>query len=190
MSELSNFSKILVDICSHGCKLIVHNIGYGRLGAFYMVSELKSYLPKSMVFFDYLVDSYESNIMINGIGTNCHANISDYCNETGYIYLVVKGSIINELQWGNCYNYTCLDTLIHLAYTNGLEKSLIIPIDYKKNLWNFMYDECFGKISIMFLILCDKYLISDIKKLIIDLILKIEKWTNLGFYCVNNRFTT
>ena len=54
---------------------------------------------------------------------------------------------------------------------------------YKQKLWYYMYDNCFGNIGMLVLALCDEYLVQDIKKLIINSILIVERWNNLGFMC-------
>lgn len=54
---------------------------------------------------------------------------------------------------------------------------------YRQKLWELMYKECFGFGGLLYLLICDKYLISDIKKLIINSMLNIDKWAILGFYC-------
>ena len=181
MSELPDKVRILLDICSSGCIINV------------FPNSVEKYFPK------YFLDRHTSyEIYLKAIGKNYdyyyfkyygshnfeyneffhfikHRGRSVYCDIKIYI------SPKNPMYHKNTEN---INKLVHYLYTCSTEPPSEKNMhEYKKKLWKLMYTECFGSNGIWYLFICDNFLISDIKKNIIDKILCIEKWHNLGFYC-------
>lgn len=194
--------NILLDICSKGC--IISNIKAAPIGSekyteILFGSDIKYFFPKQMIP-NKLPPIIDAVISIKGIGMShtlsimLNLSVDEYINWYPTI-LYPNLSIYKDLSDSD-YNEN-IDKIMYFLYTKHISSKINyyrIPKtnsqsasqieNRKKNFWNYMYNGCFGKIGVLYLSICNKYLIPDVNKLIINNILTIEKWSNLGFYCV------
>lgn len=199
MSEPSNLIKLFINICISGCKITFNNNWPEGLMPISLL-----HLPKTLIYLDTINKVFPKNnaadrrCKLSVQGINSTHNISftlyhgfDVFNMISTRFLKAQiDSDINISIYDSIYsreypqNQKSIDKMVHYLYTKSLEEPSTMQLDsYKKKLWDFMYNECFGSVGIFYLILCEKYLVSDVKKLIIDHVLTIDKWSNLGFYC-------
>ena len=188
MTNALEFINLIINICSQGCLIIISDLFYKKFEF-----ELLLYLPKNILYIN--TKNICRKLSIRGIGSNYTIDMKvryylSYCNRYSvkkcwaqniYPNITISESPNHPL---HLQNQSIIDKLVHYLYTHNLESPSLAQLDlYKKKLWNFMYDDCFSTISILCLVLCNEYLVSDVKKIIIGHILTIEKWSNLGFYC-------
>ena len=115
---------------------------------------------------NYLFDIYLDHPNHPRISIHAKMSDSDYCDH------------INKLLY---YIYTeksnwTIEHLDNRVNESEPKSQFASQIEYhKKIFWNYMYDGCFGISGLLYLLICNKYLIPDVKKLIINNILTIEK---------------
>lgn len=209
----SELIEILLDICSQGCIIsgIGCTLGYfdgwsERL----LKSDIEEVFPKQMVPVvpDVLPFFIHSSIYIKGIGENHEIEIDWRYVPDKHIECYISNIYFSDFSGSPDFSihshlsffdyYDIINKVIHHLYTKKfslkqpdgyiLKSELESPStsqtdNYKKILWNYMYDKCFGTMGPLYLLICNKYLVQDIKKIIINNILITEKWSNLGFYC-------
>lgn len=187
----SKFVETLLSICKQGC--IITKINPELWDDYRKEREcISTFFPKQMIPDDSQDSMYSTHsFTIKGIGVGDDVRI--YCDiyfKYYYMYWNVTG---HSRKYFSTEDPQSISQLMHYAYTLNIiqspeiitEPHILTQLEmYKKNLWNFMYDKCFITMGLLYLTICDKYLIPDVKKLIINNILMEEKWTHLGFYCV------
>lgn len=193
MSDRSEFIDLMISMCNQGCIITTNDL-------FYKTYRSELYLPKNMLYID--TENKKYKLHIQNIGSICTIDMKPkyYSSSNNYINIERKWKsntnpkiIIYESPRDprHSQNQKSISTLVNYLYTRNLETPSSAQSDlYKKELWNFMYDDCFGTNKycfgtkqILISVIGKKYLILDITKIIVDRILRIEKWSNLGFYC-------
>lgn len=189
MTEIPKLLSLLLNVCSQGCMIVVNDAIINGKNLFISV------LPKSMILVDNSSNHEAESFIIRGVDTDHNIYIRTYLSAQvwsdhhGYCcYLAGPGKI--KIYDSMCHpkyhlNQTSIDKLVHYSYTKKQETPTSEQLEsYRKKIQNIMYKECFDKMDTLCLSMCDQYLISDIKKIIIinlfGLILIETKWANLG----------
>lgn len=196
MSEELQIVDILLNICIKGC-FFSEIIPHLAKRSIKLKTEIEKYFPESMNNIISSIDgSTKYKFFLNGIGTKYFITVYFYfdniCHSMCMKINTQVDSNIVIFPYCSFYglltinNNNTINKLIHMLYTGKEEVPTSSQLDvYKRKLWDFMYDKCFGpSIGILYLSICNRYLIPDITKIIIGNILIQEKWNNLGFSCV------
>lgn len=185
MAKPSELIELLLKICGHGCRIyIVYDSHFTRDKQ--IVDEARKYFPRYM-FEAYCDHSCSFSINVGKINAPKLVKLS-YCkskkNDYAFLYHNPHFTISESKNSKHYqYNQSNIEQLIHYLYISEITRPTQQQIEtYRKKLWNSMYIDCFGGQSgMLYLSVCDKYLISDVKKLIIKHILIMGNWNNLGF---------
>lgn len=184
-------TELLINICSSGCKIVIDDSWPKST-----IHKILSHLPKNMICVDMVKKKHRRTRILSIKKISLNDNIENnlqfyfkYDHKFGiHLWTGIDINIsMSVLPHSSKYlqNQISINKIVHYLYTERLEEPISTQLDsYKKKLWGFMYDECFGTKGILYLLICDKYLISDITKSVIGNILIIEKWNNLGFGCI------
>jgi len=178
--ELELFN-LLVDLCQAGCHIEIHN----RNNIFPpdIETRSKSFFPKNLVYVR-VEKMYEYNPHCTGIMIK---SLDSYNRIRVYVGL----DTISQSYWmvSRCNTIRMATSPLHHFYEQNqmsIHKLMIQIHSHKLGtqlmLRNFMISNCFGDKKLLYLRVCNKYLSSDIKRKIIDTLLVVNKWHNLGFY--------
>lgn len=88
--------------------------------------------------------------------------------------------------------YNKINTLIHNLYCDNLlmqSDNITIPThedlnNYRNKLYQYMYKDCFGSKITYYIHIFNVYIYPEIKRVILDTMLRIDRWNILGFYCM------
>ena len=81
--------------------------------------------------------------------------------------------------------YNKINTVVNYIYLHNIS----IPTDedlnnYRNNLYPCIYENCFGSKIVYYKWITDTYIYPEIKKIILDIMLRIDNWHTLNFYCM------
>lgn len=184
------------NICGCGFKIVINSTWSDKF-----MFELLLHIPKKMIIVDTLNTAHgKFRIIIDTLNTdrwgfrligptnNTENSLifgiqNTTCRLRSYLATSTETTIIN---WGFPHHYLrnqrLIEKIVHYAYTTYQETPSSIQLDsYKKKMWNIMYDDCIGTKGMLYILIFNKYLLSDITKKIINTLLIGARWSNLGF---------
>lgn len=199
--EIENRLNLFTNICKAGCKIIIRTSDQ----TYYCLTET---IPDSLIK---ISETLRHNTIIEFRALN--SSIVFFMKRYRYDDTYFIGDGVDFIRYGAVFyetpshvdfihNQKKIDNMVHYLYsrtdqpnTPNCSKSeykniflnenpALIDFDlHKKIIWDIMYEFCFKKIGIYYLIICDIYLVSDIRKILINNILRLDKWSNVGFIC-------
>ena len=168
MARTTRLTSILLNICSQGCMIVVGDPKSIKKSA--CIFELLHYLPRGMIFVSNSAVNTNSHLTMKGIDAIRDIHVSpDYPT---YYYLTgpIGIKIYTKPSHPEYHlNHISIEKLVHFSYEGKAETPTSKQLEsYWKKMWNLMYNECFNTTGILYLSICDNYLVPDIKTKIIN----------------------
>ena len=206
-------NNLYKEFCKRGCKILCFNREKNDpLKQIPMT--LKEYYY-NVGFFGYVltkINTKKNNESSDIIGVKAiRHDFFDQGGKINKIYFFQSVRILPEFK--HFYNFSLSTEPIEIDQTELLDKNktfydkiniivnyiysldLSIPSyedlnNYRNNLYPCIYEKCLGSKIVYYKYVSDMYVYPEIKKYILDIMLRIDRWDKLNFYCVTKNKIT
>lgn len=171
---------IFINLCKNGCRIIIYDVKDDSYAD--IKKKISNVIPECLVQVKPIIiknNSSETSYELTALDSRKSITL--------YKLFSHPQNLSKLLRWGNyevINGQDSIDNLVHSLYTKN-DKQQITANDkkiYKDKLWNLMHINCFKSVGYLYVIICNRFLINDIKKQMFEIVLDINKWKIMDFY--------